>query len=311
MPLPLLLLAGASIGSSIAGGIGQNAAAKKSADATLAAALIERQAAEDNKGIFYERASVAEANAAHAEWAGQFQATRLREQAKINQALAGIDYRENVRAADVVRQNSARALQFAYTKAAELDVEAGINDKAGSESAYRQWRSGQQFLGNQRIKTAQAGFVESGTELDLLEESAANLETERLDILTSSAQESRRIRFAGEVSRYEGHVAAWDGAEQERGIRFSAELGKFDARIDAWNTRQEAILALQKGKMDGYNLRSEAEDLRRQGDLAAKEGRARYAAGVTGAAATRTQGRLGVVSAFGDAAYKGATLRQG
>jgi hypothetical protein len=309
MPFPLIALAGTSIASSVIGGLGQNKAAKNSAASTIAAALIERQAAEDNKGIFYERASVADANAAHAEWAGRFQATRLREQAKINAELAGIDYRETVRAADVVRQNSARALQFAYTKAAELDVEAGINDKAGSEAAYRQWRSGQQFLGGQRVKTAQAGFVETGSELDLLMESAANLETERLDILTSSARESRRIRFAGEMTRYEGHVAAWDGAEQERNLRFTAELGKFDANIDEWNTNQEAVIALQKGKMDGYNLRSEARDLRRQGDLTAKEGRARYAAGVTGAAATRTQGRLGVVSAIGDAAYRGATLR--
>jgi hypothetical protein len=293
------LIAGiVSGGAKVLGGIFGNDSAKESAAAQERAAAIQLQAAKINKGIYYNQAKTAQANANHALWMGKYTAARLRSQAAINAQLSTLEHTENLRAADIVEQSSQRALQFAGAQATQFRREAQDTLDTGAERGTRMFREALQATGRGRVDVARAGFVDSGSELDKLVENASRMELSILDNAKQAAGEARRLEFAGDVAQYEGEVAAFEGGEDARRMRFGAEISKFMADVDGWNTEQDAIVTLVDAKRTSKNYKSQAKDLRRQGDLALMYGMADYEATMAGASATRTEGRMGLLSSI-------------
>jgi hypothetical protein len=303
MAFPLLgILAGASAGGQVLGGLAGNKGAKESASAQVRAGRIEFKAAQANAKLFDAQAKQLQRNAKEAIWRGKFIAGQIKQQSDINTFLSGIEYTEQLRMADVIDRQSGQALSLALSKEAEFGIEAKAVDDAAMVAGVRQAKAGREFLGRERQATASSGFVGSGSELDRLVESSSRLESDRFSMATEAANESRRLRYGGALARFEGEVARFEGVEQTRQIKFSAEIGKFTAGVDALNAQQEAAVVLRDARTTAANLRSEARDAKTRAKLTRQYGKAGMEAANSGASATRTAGRLGVVSAVAGAA---------
>lgn len=307
MPFPFLSALGSF--ASVVGGIGQASASQKAAAAQMRGAVIERKVANENAKVLQAQAGRLRENAKLEEWRGQYVASRISQQNAINQRLADADYFESTRAADIVELSNQRGKQFSDAKAAQFDLEAQNIASAATTSAARMYRQGKTTLGQQRIATARSGLRLAGTELDRLVESATRLELDRFDMLTEAGNRVRQTKFAGTMTRFEGDMAAFQGAENVRGMRYAAELGKFNSRVDAWNSEQEAAIALYESQLNAKNIRSQASDLAIQAKLTKRYGAAAYQGATATAAAMRAQGGLSVLSGIGDAAINTANFR--
>jgi len=296
----LLALVGA--GASVAAGAGGAIASGRSARAQIAAGRIEQRAANANAKLLEKQARDLDYNARQAVWRGNVIAERIRAQSAINSELASAQYQDALRTADVLERQSGQAVALANLKGAEFDRDAAEVQESAGVAIFRQAREGRQFLGGQRQATAASGFAQTGSELDRLVESASRLETQRYDIALGAARESRKLRYAGDMSRFEGQVAAFEGGEQTRKLRLNAEIGKFVASVDAWNSEQEAVMTLKDAAQTARNIRSEAADTRTRAKLTRQYGAAGMAAAQAQAGATISAGRMGLVSSIGSAA---------
>jgi len=292
---------GISAGSSILGGLFGKRKADEAAEAQRAAAAIRLKAAKKNRDLLYSRADVAEENAAEAVWRGDYSALRLRYQNQVNSALSGVEHTETLRAADIVEQSSQQAQSFADDKAAEFRREAGEVAELSAEQRRRTFRSNLQMLGRERVATAAAGFVESGSELDRAVENANRLGLQLHDSARTSAREARRLRFAGDLAEYEGEVAGFEGEEQSRRIRLGADVSRFMSEVDEWSTEQSALVTLYDAQTQRKNFLTEADDLRKQGDLAVQYAKAGHQGSMAQARATQTAGTMGLLSSLSEA----------
>lgn len=306
--LPLIATA-IGAGSSVASGAAANKASKESAAATVRAGSTEQKAANANAALLVKQSNNLKRNAREVVARGKTLANRIRTQAAINGELAKIEYVEQLRTADVFERQAGQALSLGLAKEAEFDREAADAEAAGLRSVVAQAKASREFLGREKQATASAGFVGSGSELDRLVESASRFEAERFDIATATARESRRLRFGGDLARYEGEVAAFEGREQGRTIRFGAEIGKFTASVDAWNSAQEAATVIRDSHQTAANLYDEAADKRAQAQLTRKYGAAAVAGSVATASATRAGGRAAAVGGVASAALTIADYR--
>lgn len=289
-------------GASLVGGLLGKKSSNESAEAQERAAAINLEAAKINKGIYYDRAKTTEQNAKHAKWQGQYTAYRLRAQNEINEQLSGVQYQETLRSSDIIEQSALRARQMGDVQAKQYGIEVQDTLDTAATRGTRMFKEGVAEVGRQRVATAGAGFVETGSELDRAVENLNRINLAVFDNAKTAQGEARRLKFAGQVAAHEGQVAEFEGMEEGRAARISAEVGKFTDLVDMWNTEQDAAAALYEGNVNEQNLLSEAADLRKQGDLALMYGMAGYQSGMAGADATRTAGTAGVFSSIASGA---------
>lgn len=87
-------------------------------------------------------------------------------------------------------------------------------DQEGRESIKRRRRENKRLMGRARARLAKSGVVEEGTPLEVMAETAGQLELAALDEQRAASAESSRLRSQAGMSLWEGKQAARAGTTQ-------------------------------------------------------------------------------------------------
>lgn len=119
--------------------------------------------------------------------------------------------------------------------AADLEIEAGQMEEASTR------RQGKRFMGTNRAVAAASGFDFSGSTLDALADSAAQIELEALTKRFESQSRAGQYRYQGELQAWQEETQAtlqeWQGKQVQRGQylkAFGTILGGVGSVAGAW-----------------------------------------------------------------------------
>lgn len=134
----------------------------------------------------------------------------------------------------ILERNAASQQAIAEYNAQIAERQADEERKAARKAARKFEREGKRLIGTQRVQLARGGVLSTeGTPALLLEETAQELEQERIDILTEGflrgeflESEAVGLRFRGtteaESLRFQGAAAGARGANIARGARLAS-----------------------------------------------------------------------------------------
>lgn len=251
------VLAVTSVASLALGGIGmgmQYAAQRQAASQQAAMArynyAIEAQNIRQQQAMAMWQANAAakqaEANAAQATNAAALNARVMQDSAKIQ-----ADYMRHSS-----EQNALSAEAQAAMNAGQLDANAAANIRRGVEDTRRTREEQLRFMAIQRGKQARSGVVTGvGTPVEVLAESAKNMQLAINDSWFETTVESSRLQHGAEVER-------WRGNREASLERWKGERG---AAAELYGADQNAMLEL-------YGGAAQAADFMNQSAMARAEG---------------------------------------
>lgn len=117
---------------------------------------------------------------------------------------------------ETARKQADAEAKWADYNARVAENEAGAAAAAGQAQGAQHRKQIRAFLGRQRAGIAASGLALSGTPLEVMSETARELERENATILHEALLTSTRYRNQAAMSRYEGQMARARGKSAQR-----------------------------------------------------------------------------------------------